>query len=139
MVVVLNKDNKTYMVHIAALAKLTTIPIYPFCQAQVALLTSKETGIPTEYSDFSNVFSSDSAAELPEYIGINDYFINLLDNKQLPYSPIYSLRPIELEILKTYIKTNLASSFIRPSKSPAITLILFIRKKDGNFCLCIDY
>ena len=46
---------------------------------------------------------------------------------------------MELEILKTYIKTNLVNSFIGPSKSPTGALILFIRKKNGSFWLCIDY
>ena len=87
---------------------------------------SKETGIPTEYSDFSDVFSSDSTAELPEHTGINDHPIDLLDDKQPPYGPIYSLGPVELETLKTYIEANLASGFIRPSKSPAGAPILFV-------------
>ena len=100
---------------------------------------SEETRIPAEYSDFSNVFSSDSAAELPKHNGINDHPIDLLDNKQSPYGPIYSLGPVELETLKTYIKANLASGFIRPSKSPAGAPILFIQKKNGNLRLCIDY
>ena len=42
-------------------------------------------------------------------------------------------------MLKTYIKANLASGFIRPSKSPAGALILFVRKKNGSLCLCVDY
>ena len=100
---------------------------------------SKETRIPAEYSDFSNIFSSNFAAELPQHTGINDHPINLLDDKQLHYGPIYSLGLLKLEILKTYIKANLASSFIRPSKSPAGILILFVWKKDGSFLLCIDY
>ena len=62
----LNVDNEIFMMHIAALAEPTIMPIYPSYQAQVATLTSKKIRIPTEYSDFSNVFSSDSAAELPE-------------------------------------------------------------------------
>ena len=135
----LNADNETFVMHVAALAEPTIMPIYSSCQAQVAVLTSGETGIPAEYSDFSNVFSSDSAAELPEYTGFNDYFINLLDNKQPPYSLIYSLGLVELETLKTYIKANLANGFIRPSKSPAGASILFVQKKDGSLRLCVDY
>ena len=122
----LNADDKAFVVHVVALAELTTMPIYPSHQAQVSVLTSEKTGIPTEYSNFSNVFSSDSATELTEYTGINDCPINLLDDKQPPYSPIYSLGPVELEILKTYIKANLASGFIRPSKFLAGTSILFV-------------
>ena len=135
----LNADNETFVMHVAALAEPTIMPIYSSCQAQVAVLTSGETGIPAEYSDFSNVFSSDSAAELPEHTGINDHPINLLDDKQPPYGPIYSLGSVELEILKTYIKANLASGFIRLSKSPAGAPILFIRKKDSSLRLCVDY
>ena len=138
-VAALNADNETFVVHIAALAESTTMPIYSSRQAQVAMLTSEETGIHVEYCDFSNVLSSDSAAELSEYTGINDHPINLLDDKQPPYGPIYSLGPVELEILKTYIETNLASSFIRPSRSPAGALIPFIWKKNSSLCLCVDY
>ena len=42
-------------------------------------------------------------------------------------------------MLKTYIETNLANGFIRPSKSLAGAPILFIRKKDGSLWLCVDY
>ena len=125
-VAALNADDETFVVHVAALAEPTTMPIYPSRQAQVAALISEKTGIPAEYSDFSDVFSSDSAAELPEHTGINDHSINLLDDKQPPYGPIYSLEPVELETLKTYIKTNLASGFIRSFKSPAGVPILFV-------------
>ena len=128
-VAAINADDKTFVVHIAALVEPTTMLIYSSCQAQVVLLMSKEIGIPAEYSDFFNVFSSDSAAELPKYIGINDHPINPLNNKQLLYSLICSLGLVELETLKIYIKANLASGFIRPFKYPIGTLILFIQKK----------
>ena len=42
-------------------------------------------------------------------------------------------------MLKTYIKTNLANGFIRPSKSPAGAPILFDKKPDGSLRLCVDY
>ena len=138
-VAALNADDETFVVHVAALVEQMIIPIHPSHQAQVATLTSEEAGIPAEYSDFSNVFSSNSVTELPEHTGINNYPIYLLDNKQLPYGLIYSLGPVELETLKTYIKANIASSFIRPSKSPASALILFVQKKDAILRLCIDY
>ena len=78
-------------------------------------------------------------AELPEHTGINDHPIDLLDDKQPPYGPIYNLGSVELETLKTYIEANLASGFIKPSKSPAGAPILFVQKKDGSFRLCVDY
>ena len=114
------------MIYVAGLVEQTIMLIYPSCQTQVAILISEETGILAEYFDFSNIFSSDSAAELLEHTEINDDFINLLDDKQTSYGLIYSLGLVKLEKLKTYIKANLASSFIRYSKSPASTTILFI-------------
>ena len=125
--------------HVIALIKWRTISINSFHQDQVTLLISEKTAILAEYFDFSNVFSSDSAVELPKDIGIIDYSINLLNNRQLPYSPIYNIKLVELEMLKIYIKANLASGSIRSSKSPAGTSILFVQKKDGSLHLCINY
>ncbi len=42
---------------------------------------------------------------------------------------------MELEILKAYIKNNLASGFIKPSKSPAGAPILFDKKPDSSLRL----
>ncbi len=95
--------------------------------------------VPAEYADFADVFSLKLAAELSKHTEINDYTIKLVDDWQPPYGPIYSLRPIELETLKAYIENNLASGFIRPSKSPAGTPILFDKKSDGTLRLCVDY
>ena len=46
---------------------------------------------------------------------------------------------MELKILKIYIKTNLANSFIWPSKSHAGILILFVQKPDGILRLYVNY
>ena len=88
---------------------------------------------------FTDVFPKESAAVLPEHIEINTHAINLEEGKQPLYEPIYSLGPLELKTLKTYIETNLANSFIHPSKSPAGAPILFDKKPDGSFRLCVDY
>ena len=77
--------------------------------------------------------------ELSENIGMIEYIIELEKDKQTIFRLIYSLRLVELETLKTYIKTNLANSFIWPFKSPIKALILFDRKPDRSFCLYIDY
>ena len=95
--------------------------------------------ISTEYSDFADIFFPELASELLEHTKINDYAIKLVDDRQPLYEPIYSLGLIELETLKTYIKTNLKNDFIRPSKFSAEALILFDKKPDGSFQLCVDY
>ena len=118
---------------------LNLIPIYPAQKAQIALLVTKKVKIPTKYSDFSDVFLKEKALILLKITKLNQYAIKLQEGQQLSYELIYSLGPIKLEILKIYLKTNLANSFILPLKLPTSTLILFIRKPDSSLRLCVNY
>ena len=77
--------------------------------------------------------------ELPENTGINKHTIELQDGKQPPYERIYSLEPVKLETLKTYIETHLKTGFIRPSKSLGGAPILFDKKPDNSLWLCVNY
>ena len=92
-----------------------------------------------KYSNYNNVFLAKNIAELLENTKINQYAIELEEDKQLYFGPIYSLGFMKLETLKTYNKTNLANDFIRPSKSPARISILIDWKPNRSFYLCIDY
>ena len=65
--------------------------------------------------------------------------MKLVDDQQPPYGPIYSLKLVELETLKTYIKINLANNLIRSFKSIARALILFDKKPNKSLRLCVDY
>lgn len=57
--------------------------------------------------------------------GANIYTIKFKKNKQSFSEPIYSLKPVEFEILKIYIDINLINSFIKASKLPKDIFILF--------------
>ncbi len=70
---------------------------------------------------------------------INNHAIELVDDLQPSYGPIYNFRPVELEILKAYIENHLTNGFIKPSKSPAEASILFDKKPDGSLRLYVDY
>ena len=72
--------------------------------------------ILTKYSDYSNVFSVEYIMELSKYTSINNHTIKLEKDKLPHFRPIYSLDLVELKMLKTYIKTNLANNFIQSSK-----------------------
>ena len=133
----LDENVKAFVVHVSFLGSKMTIQ--PAREAQWALLLAEEVTMATKYLDFADVFSEKSANILPERTGANKNPIELEKGKQLPYGPIYSLGPVEFETLKTYIKTNLANGFIRASKSLASTLILFVRKPNGTFRLCVNY
>ncbi|GKB00787.1 putative reverse transcriptase domain-containing protein [Tanacetum coccineum] len=55
-----------------------------------------------------------------------------------PKSP-YRLAPSEIEELSGQLKELQDKGFIRPSSSPWGAPILFVKKKDGSFRMCIDY
>ena len=110
-------------------------------KAQVGALLFDEasTEVPTEYFNYSNVFLAENVVELPENTGMNKHTIKLKKGKKPLFGPFYSLGSVELEMLKIYIETNLANSFIRPSKSLAKTSIFFDRKPDRSLRLYMDY
>ena len=137
------------MVHIIALEMPTAIPIYLLRPSQIqgldeptlAILEWNKafTKIPAKCADYADVFFLDLVMELFKNTKINQLAIKLIDGKQLLYGPIYTLNPVELEILKTYIKTHLKTGFIRLLKSHAGAPILFDKKLDGSLRLYVDY
>ncbi|GJQ97908.1 putative reverse transcriptase domain-containing protein [Tanacetum coccineum] len=58
--------------------------------------------------------------------------------RDFPESP-YHLAPFELEELSGQLKELQDKGFIRPSSLPWGAPVLFVKKKDGSFRMCIDY
>ncbi|GKB01637.1 hypothetical protein Tco_0829681, partial [Tanacetum coccineum] len=58
--------------------------------------------------------------------------------RDFPESP-YRLAPFDLEELTGQLKELQDKGFIRPSSSPWGAPVLFVKKKDGSFRMCIDY
>lgn len=98
----------------------------------------KKLKIPKKWAAYKNLFDSKKAYKLPKH-GSTDHAIDLKNDKTLSHDPIYSLSKSELKILKEYIDKHLANDFIRYSKSPVDAPILFVKKKNGNLRLCVDY
>ncbi|KAD2805401.1 hypothetical protein E3N88_38778 [Mikania micrantha] len=51
----------------------------------------------------------------------------------------YRLAPSEMQELSSQLQELLEKGFIRPSFSPWGAPVLFVKKKDGSFRMCIDY
>jgi len=68
-----------------------------------------------------------------------EHEINELPHQPHPCGPIYRLSPPMLDELRKQTNALLEAGLIRPSMSPYGAPVLFARKKDGTWRLCIDY
>lgn len=123
------------MVYVASIIEL----VYSSHKAPIAGLEIEENNFSTECLVFGNVFLLNFTTELSKRFGKKNDLIDLKKSMQSLYWPIYSLKPVKLEILKTYIVVNHASNFIKTLKFPADALILFVYEKDNNLWLCVNY
>lgn len=94
--------------------------------------------VPGQYHDLLAAFSKQKADTLPPHRPY-DLSIDLEEGKSPPFGPLYSLSELELAALSSWLQENLKKGFIRPSKSPAGAPILFVKKKNGDLRLCVDY
>src|SRR5258708_524139 len=94
--------------------------------------------IPVEYHNFCNIFSGEKAGTLAPHKPY-DLQINIKEGVKPIHRPIYSLSPPELAALWEFLEEHTRSGFICPSKSPWGSPILFVKKKDGSLCLCMDF
>jgi len=91
-----------------------------------------------KYHGYINIFVDREASTLPPHCN-QDINIELEEGKVPPFSPIYSLTPMEKVALHSYIAENLSKGFIRNSTSSAASPILFMKKPNSSLQLCIDY
>src|SRR6266540_4085323 len=68
-----------------------------------------------------------------------DLKIDLEEGAELPLGRMYSLSQTEVQALHEFLDKNLCIGFICPSKSAHGAPILFVKKKDGSLCLCVDF
>ncbi|GJZ63074.1 putative reverse transcriptase domain-containing protein [Tanacetum coccineum] len=87
--------------------------------------------------DFSEVFSEDLPG-LPLTRQV-EFQINLIPGAAPIARAPYRLAPSEMKELSEQLKELSDKGFIRPSSSPWGAPVLFVKKKDGSFQMCIDY
>ncbi|GKB12936.1 hypothetical protein Tco_0846859 [Tanacetum coccineum] len=116
------------------------------CQLFLAQVTVKENkdksaekrleDVPT-VRDFPEVFPEDLPG-LPPTRQV-EFQIDLVPGAAPVARAPYRLAPSEMEELSTQLQELSDKGFIRPSSSPWGALVLFVKKKDGSFRMCIDY
>ncbi|GKE69810.1 putative reverse transcriptase domain-containing protein [Tanacetum coccineum] len=81
---------------------------------------------------------SDDLSGLPPIREI-EFQIELIPGATPVAESPYRLAPSELEEFSGQLKELQDKGFIRPSSSPWGAPVLFVKKKDGSFRMCIDY
>ena len=112
------------------------------CDAFLAYMTEKE---PEEKQlkdvpivrDFPEVFPEDLPG-LPPQRQVQ-FHIDLVPGAAPVARSPYRLAPSEMQELSNQLQELLDKGFIRPSSSPWGAPVLFVKKKDGSFRMCIDY
>ena len=112
------------------------------CEAYLATITTKEVGANAELKDilianeFADVFEAVSGIP-PDR---SDPFTIELEPGTISISKaLYRMALVEMAELKKQLEELLDKGFIRPSSLPWVAPVLFVKKKDGSFRLCIDY
>nr|GFC32277.1 putative reverse transcriptase domain-containing protein [Tanacetum cinerariifolium] len=87
--------------------------------------------------DFSEVFPEDLPG-LPPTRHV-EFQIDLIPGAAPVARAPYRLAPSEMKELSDQLQELSDKGFIRPSSSPCGAPVLFVKKKDGSFQMCIDY
>ncbi|GJR95186.1 putative reverse transcriptase domain-containing protein [Tanacetum coccineum] len=87
--------------------------------------------------DFTDVFLEDLSG-LPTQRQV-EFHIDLVPRSTPVAMSPYCLAPSEMQELSRQIQELQDMGFIRPSHSPWGAPMLFVKKKDGSFHMCIDY
>nr|GEW53969.1 putative reverse transcriptase domain-containing protein [Tanacetum cinerariifolium] len=87
--------------------------------------------------DFPKVFPDDlSGLPPPRQV---EFRIDLVPGTAPVAHVPYQLAPSKMKELAKQLQELLEKGFIRPRSSPWGAPVLFVKKKDGSFCMCIDY
>ncbi|GJS04134.1 putative reverse transcriptase domain-containing protein [Tanacetum coccineum] len=87
--------------------------------------------------DFPEVFPEDLPG-IPPTRQV-EFHIDLIPGAAPVARAPYRLAPSEMKELSDQLKELSDKGFIRPSSSPWGAPVLFVKKKDGSFRMCIDY
>ncbi|GJR17867.1 putative reverse transcriptase domain-containing protein [Tanacetum coccineum] len=87
--------------------------------------------------DFPEVFPEDLPG-LPPVRPV-EFQIDLIPGAAPAARALYRLAPSEMKEFSEQLQELSDKGFIRPSSSPCGAPVLFVKKKDGSFRMCIDY
>ncbi|GKA80361.1 putative reverse transcriptase domain-containing protein [Tanacetum coccineum] len=115
------------------------------CHFFLAHITTKETEDKSEKKRLEDVSIIQNFPKVfPELLGLPstrqvEFQIDLKPGATPVARAPYRLAPSEMKELSDQLQELSDKGFIRPSSSPWGAPVLFVKKKDGSFRMCIDY
>lgn len=95
--------------------------------------------IPAEYWHYTKVFSEEELHRLPEHKPW-DYTIELREGTpEAIHARVFPISQPEDEELGCFLDDALAKGYIIPSKSPIVSLVFFVKKKEEKLHFVQDY
>jgi hypothetical protein len=88
--------------------------------------------------EYADVFPSEVLAELPPLRGI-EHPIDLIPGGSLPNHAPYRTNPEETKEIQRQVQELLDKGYVRESLSPCAVPVILVPKKDGSWCMCVDY
>nr|GFA09566.1 putative reverse transcriptase domain-containing protein [Tanacetum cinerariifolium] len=89
------------------------------------------------FKEFPDIFPEDLPGLPP--IGQVEFQIDLIPGTAPVARAPYRLAPLKMQELSNQLQELMDRGFIRPSTSPWGAPVLFVKKKDESFRMCIDY
>ena len=123
---------------------LTVVRSVPETNEEIVEINEDKT--KTEYpvavreilQDFSDIFPKDLPVGLPPIREVQ-HRIELIPGAEPPHRAPYRMSPQGLDELKKQLRELTEKGYIQPSVSPFGAPVLFVPKKDGGVCMCVDY
>ncbi|MBW0562002.1 hypothetical protein O181_101717 [Austropuccinia psidii MF-1] len=92
--------------------------------------------VPSVYHQYLDVFSKVKAEKHPPHRACDRHI--KLEGSLPQVGVIYSLSNQESDTLRAYISENVDKGFIWTRSSSTGAPVLFVKKKDGGLCLCVN-
>ncbi|MCO5573729.1 hypothetical protein L7F22_027503 [Adiantum nelumboides] len=90
-------------------------------------------------NQFQDVFIDNIPGELPPKQGDDDHAIELIPGSSPPNKPPYRVSQAQQEEIMRQVNELVEKGMVRPSSSPFCSVVLLVHKKDGTYCMCVDY
>ena len=88
--------------------------------------------------EYEDVFPAEIPPGLPPMRGI-EHQIDLILGASLPNRAAYRTNPEETLEIQCQVQELHDKGYVRESLSPCSVPVLLVPKKDGSWCICVDY